>query len=172
MSSRVTPNRVAPLPARRARQMFFVADYDAVCAIMTTSLSLSRLRRCSHFSLSFFLPSMFLLFVSCTLALSSLVGFFFLFLFFSCSLFFFLFLSHFAIFSLSRHRPGQTLLLLQPTSSWTREEVTKLVLFLATRFLWYVYPEDFRTLFLPPFALYLFFYFVVLYIPLPPLSGS
>lgn len=41
MSGRTTPNRVAPLPARRARQMFFVADYDAVCAIMTTSLFLS-----------------------------------------------------------------------------------------------------------------------------------
>ena len=34
---RATPRRVARLPARRARQMFFVADYDAVCAIMTTS---------------------------------------------------------------------------------------------------------------------------------------
>lgn len=33
-----TPRSVARLPARRARQMFFVADYDAVCAIMTTSL--------------------------------------------------------------------------------------------------------------------------------------
>lgn len=41
VSRRTTPNRVAPLPARRARQMFFVADYDAVCAIMTTSLFLS-----------------------------------------------------------------------------------------------------------------------------------
>lgn len=41
VSNRATPNRVAPLPARRARQMFFVADYDAVCAIMTTSLFLS-----------------------------------------------------------------------------------------------------------------------------------
>lgn len=40
VSNRATPNRVAPLPARRARQMFFVADYDAVCAIMTTSLFL------------------------------------------------------------------------------------------------------------------------------------
>lgn len=41
MSGRATPKRVAPLPARCARQMFFVADYDAVCAIMTTSLFLS-----------------------------------------------------------------------------------------------------------------------------------
>lgn len=41
VSSWATPNRVASLPARRARQMFFVADYDAVCAIMTTSLFLS-----------------------------------------------------------------------------------------------------------------------------------
>lgn len=41
MSSLATPHPVAPLPARRARQMFFVADYDAVCAIMTTSLFLS-----------------------------------------------------------------------------------------------------------------------------------
>lgn len=41
VSNRTPPNRVAPLPARRARQMFFVADYDAVCAIMTTSLFLS-----------------------------------------------------------------------------------------------------------------------------------
>lgn len=41
VSDRTTPKCVAPLPARRARQMFFVADYDAVCAIMTTSLFLS-----------------------------------------------------------------------------------------------------------------------------------
>lgn len=41
VSNRATPKCVAPLPARRARQMFFVADYDAVCAIMTTSLFLS-----------------------------------------------------------------------------------------------------------------------------------
>ena len=47
-----TPRSVARLPARRARQMFFVADYDAVCAIMTTSLPSLPL---SHpFSLSLF----------------------------------------------------------------------------------------------------------------------
>lgn len=78
VSGRVTPNRVAPLPARRARQMFFVADYDAVCAIMTTSLSLSHSHRCaltslclsffpSRFSPSFHVPRRFPL---------SLVGFF------------------------------------------------------------------------------------------------
>lgn len=92
VSGRVTPNRVAPLPARRARQMFFVADYDAVCAIMTTSLSLSRSHRRSHFflSLSFLhispLRSMY------PGAFLSLVGFF---LSFSLSFF----LSHSAIFS-------------------------------------------------------------------------
>jgi len=82
VSGRVTPNRVAPLPARRARQMFFVADYDAVCAIMTTSLSLSRSHRRSHFPLFLFL---FTLHVSPPLpmypgAFLSLVGFFISFL--------------------------------------------------------------------------------------------
>lgn len=52
-SNRVTPNRVAPLPARRARQMFFVADYDAVCAIMTTSLFLSPVPSLSFHLMSF-----------------------------------------------------------------------------------------------------------------------
>jgi len=143
VSGRVTPNRVAPLPARRARQMFFVADYDAVCAIMTTSLSLSRSHGCSHFPLFLFL---FTLHVSPPLpmypgAFLSLVGFFISFpLSPSSFLPFFLFLSHPAIFSLSRHRRGQTLLLPQPTSSRTREDATKLDLFLAASFLWYVYP--------------------------------
>jgi len=53
VSRRATPNRVAPLPARRARQMFFVADYDAVCAIMTTSLFLSPAPSLSFHLMSF-----------------------------------------------------------------------------------------------------------------------
>lgn len=83
-SNRVTPNRVAPLPARRARQMFFVADYDAVCAIMTTSLFLSPAP-----SLSFHL-TLFPL----TPRITALGGWIFF-----LSLSTFLFLSHTTIFS-------------------------------------------------------------------------
>lgn len=129
MSGRATPKRVAPLPARCARQMFFVADYDAVCAIMTTSLFLSPAS-----SLSIYLAIISLPPISPTSSTSPAVlrrfrvprrfplggcGFFP-----SLCLFFRL-----APLS-SPCRRGQTLLLPQPlatTSSRTRQEATKLV---------------------------------------------
>lgn len=127
VSGRTTPNRVAPLPARRARQMFFVADYDAVCAIMTTSLFLSPAP-----PLSLHLTSLPL-----TPRITALGGWIF---------FYFPFFPSFSVPYLlsSPRRRGQTLLLPQPlatTSSRTREEASELLLFLTAGFrAIYVYP--------------------------------
>lgn len=141
--------------------MFFVADYDAVCAIMTTSLFLSPASSLSP-SLTVFpsvprIPRRF-----------PLGGWIFS---FPLSVSFYLDPS---IFSLPCRRGGQTLLLPQPlatTSSRTREEATKLVLFLTVNFFLYMWDFGTPSLFRQLFALYFFLYFVVLYVSLP-LSGS
>lgn len=165
MSGRTTPNRVAPLPARRARQMFFVADYDAVCAIMTTSLFLSPAP-----SLSLHLTSLPL---TPRITARSVAGFFF------TSLSFPLFLSRtFYLLPADEDKLCSCLSRLATTSSRTREEASKLLLFLTAGFRAIyvctrrIFRRSFSRLLAYVFSFFFFFpLFRFLYVPLP-LSDS